>query len=64
MERIVIVTGAAMGNGFGIASVFAEHGDHVVMLDRDKAVLIRLLILRNGDLRRKACCAISRLRRW
>jgi len=38
MERIVIVTGAAMGNGFGIASVFAEHGDHVVMLDRDKAV--------------------------
>ena len=38
MKRVVIVTGAAMGNGYGIASVFAEHGDLVVMLDRDEAV--------------------------
>lgn len=38
MKRIVIVTGAAMGNGYGIASVFAEHRDMVLMLDRDRGV--------------------------
>ncbi len=34
--RSVLVTGAASGIGYGIATLFARAGDHVAMLDRDQ----------------------------
>ena len=36
--KIALVTGAAMGNGLGIARVFAEKGSVVVMADMNEEV--------------------------
>ena len=37
-NKSAVITGAAMGNGLGIASVFAKEGAKVAMLDRDDKV--------------------------
>ena len=37
-KKVAIVTGAAVGNGCGIATVFGREGAHVVMLDIQEAV--------------------------
>jgi len=37
-EKIAIVTGAAVGNGWGITTVFGREGAHVAMLDIQEAV--------------------------
>ena len=36
--KIALVTGAAMGNGYGAAKVLAEHGAAVILLDVSDAV--------------------------
>jgi len=36
--RIAVVTGAAMGNGEGMARVLAKHGAHVVLWDISERV--------------------------
>ncbi len=36
--RVAIVTGAAMGNGEGIARILAKHGAHVVLWDISEKV--------------------------
>jgi NAD(P)-dependent dehydrogenase (short-subunit alcohol dehydrogenase family) len=37
-DRVAVVTGAAMGNGEGIARMFAKHGAHVVLWDISEKV--------------------------
>jgi NAD(P)-dependent dehydrogenase (short-subunit alcohol dehydrogenase family) len=37
-DKVAIVTGAAMGNGWGISKVFGREGAHVAMLDIDDKV--------------------------
>ena len=37
-NRVAVVSGAAMGNGWGIAKVFGREGAHVAMLDVDDEV--------------------------
>ncbi len=37
-DKVAVVTGAAMGNGWGISKVFAREGAHVVMLDVNEKV--------------------------
>ena len=32
-NKVAVVTGAAMGNGWGISKVFGREGAHVAMLD-------------------------------
>jgi len=34
-DKVAIITGAASGIGAGTAEVFAEHGAHLVLVDRD-----------------------------
>lgn len=38
--KIAIVTGAAMGNGFGAAAILAKHGAHVVLTDIQEKIFI------------------------
>ena len=35
-NKIAIVTGGAMGNGFGIVKVFLKYGAKVIILDYDE----------------------------
>ncbi len=37
-EKVAVVTGAAMGNGEGIARIVAQHGAHVVLWDISEKV--------------------------
>ena len=38
-DKVAVVSGAAMGNGWGIAKVFGREGAHVAMLDVSEEVL-------------------------
>lgn len=56
-NKIAVVTGAAMGMGFGISKVMAQEGAHVVMIDMNEKVFESAEIISNEGGSTTACKA-------